>query len=307
MQIGVLGLNHKTASLSLRETFAEVLTQVSMRFPALTLSTCNRSEIYFSDSDGAAFQTALLSYLKTVLPYSFEQHLYTFFGQECFVHLAKVCSGLDSAILGECDIKRQVKRAYLEQMDVATKEIHFVFQKSFQIAKDLKARFAMSMWSYDLPHRVKDTLMQHSAHSVLFVGYSAINRSVLNVCDGAFDISLATHVDQVPYKKETSTPHPSWASYDALVVARHGNVLSKDDPMPSVVIDLGVPRNVSPDVTASLYNIDMLQELVHIQKKKHIEEIARAKELLLLQVNTKLAQFNRYKEYKRIPLFAYAQ
>ena len=298
MQIGVLGLNHRTASLALREAFALATERLCSH--ALVLSTCNRSEIYFSDADGAEFQTRLLEELKTVLPVSFEQHLYTFFGRECFLHLAKVCSGLDSAILGECDIKRQVKRAYLDQSSVATKDMHFVFQKSFQIAKELKDRFDMSAWSYDLPHRVKDTLFSHGVKNVLFVGYSAINRRVISVCENTFDFAIATDAD-ISRKVCGKDPDPTWLEYDAIVVARHGQVLRKDDPLPQIVIDLGVPRNVDPSVDRIVYNIDMLQDGMQSETVMHAKEISYASELLITLVNTKLTQFNRYKYHKRIP------
>ena len=115
----MLGINHKLADLKLRELLAKasqrrfgagISTHGSHHF--ILLSTCNRTEIYFCSDDLAATHTYLLSILRNEVDEEFDQKLYSYFGRDCFHHLARVTAGLDSAIVAETEIQGQVKKAY---------------------------------------------------------------------------------------------------------------------------------------------------------------------------------------------------
>ena len=119
MRIGVLGINHKSSELPVREMLARAClckfakqAEIAQELYCVVLSTCNRTEIYFSADDLAVAHTLILSCLREEVPEPFEHKLYTYFGFDCFLHLAMVTSGLDSVILGESEIQRQVKIAY---------------------------------------------------------------------------------------------------------------------------------------------------------------------------------------------------
>src|SRR3984957_2397898 len=148
MRVGVIGINAKSSELSLREHLAKATVKLfgaealdALQFGFLFLSTCHRTEIYFSSLDLAATHSVILQLLRQEIDLPFEHNLYSYFGDECFTHLAKVVAGLDSVILGEGEIQRQVKRAY-ETAQVYRKlpaPLHFLFQKSFKIAKELRS------------------------------------------------------------------------------------------------------------------------------------------------------------------------
>jgi glutamyl-tRNA reductase len=128
MHIHCLGLNHRSAELSIRERLSfheESIKAALSRFgcglgsePAaisemVILSTCNRVEIY-AVSAQPAFE-ALESFLVQVqgLPATeFRPHLYRFLDEEAVAHLFRVAAGLDSLVLGEPQILGQVMTAF---------------------------------------------------------------------------------------------------------------------------------------------------------------------------------------------------
>ena len=146
LRVGVIGINFKTADLSLREAIArgaETLSGEKALFfshPTILLSTCNRTEIYFSADDLAEAHSDLLALLRTVIPEPFEPRLYSYFGIDCFAHLCRVAAGLDSAILAETEIQRQVKAAYLRSSNLVSLpgSIHYMFQKALKVGKAVR-------------------------------------------------------------------------------------------------------------------------------------------------------------------------
>jgi len=140
MRIAVLGINHKSSDLELREQLARVVQRsllgespIAEKLGLVVLSTCNRTEIYFSQEDLAAAHTELLAHLRSEIPVPFEHKLYSYFGADCFTHLALVTAGLDSLIPCETEIQRQVKMAYAHGClyRKLPSAVHFLFQKSF--------------------------------------------------------------------------------------------------------------------------------------------------------------------------------
>src|SRR3989344_6313118 len=97
--VGVLGVNHKTADLNLLEAIALAASGLNGNpftpYPIVLLSTCNRTEIYFSsnDHDLTVVHSQLLAYFRKTLDGFFEQAFYSFFGIDCFFHLCRVAAG----------------------------------------------------------------------------------------------------------------------------------------------------------------------------------------------------------------------
>jgi len=153
MKIVVIGLNHKTAPIEIRERLSfnpaqaeDFLTLLGQRFPTeefVLLSTCNRVEIYtVSDRDGWGSGREIIASLAEVkdLPAaSFATHLYQYTGAEAVTHLFKVTSGLDSMIVGENQIIGQVKDAYKLACHVKTsgKTLNRLFHSAFTTSKEV--------------------------------------------------------------------------------------------------------------------------------------------------------------------------
>jgi glutamyl-tRNA reductase len=126
MKIFVLGLNHKTAPLEIREKLAFDSTETSMALGELKkrfsqaefvlLSTCNRVELYCAGKHchGAdpAKLAEFLSEFHNIELDKFNRFLYTYEDQDAVKHLLMVSSSLDSLVVGEAQIVGQVKESY---------------------------------------------------------------------------------------------------------------------------------------------------------------------------------------------------
>ncbi len=123
MSIILVGLNHRTAPLQLREKL--VLRDYSLQraleslrskhqtvYEAVILSTCNRLEIYAVVDAGWASIDGFIAGLQNISLEQVLPHLYHHEGMEAARHLMRVACGLDSMILGETQILGQVTRAF---------------------------------------------------------------------------------------------------------------------------------------------------------------------------------------------------
>ena len=125
MSLIVVGLNHRTAPVSILERVAiseenlpKALHQLGTYEHVLEgaiLSTCNRTEIYAMSPKFHAGVQDLRNFLGEfchVAPEDLADHLYTFHEDGAVRHLFRVASGIDSMVLGESEILGQVRRAY---------------------------------------------------------------------------------------------------------------------------------------------------------------------------------------------------
>ncbi len=159
MELLILGLNHHTAPLSLREKVAygpEELTDAigkirsSLSSPekggiaeAAILSTCNRTELFCAAEDPAAARTALHHFLaeqKSVPLAELEEHLYCLQQEEAVRHAFRVASGMDSMVLGETQIVGQMKNAekHARSCGGLGLYLNYLFQKTFAVAKEVR-------------------------------------------------------------------------------------------------------------------------------------------------------------------------
>lgn len=153
MEILVLGVNHKTAPVEIREKFnippnkaeglLKDLQERQIFKERLLLSTCNRTEIYGvgENADEMSFKTKqfLSEYSKMRLS-DFEDKLYVLKQPDSVEHLFSVASGLDSMVIGETEIIGQVKDAYrsAHKNHQTGKVLNTLFQRSFKVAKDVR-------------------------------------------------------------------------------------------------------------------------------------------------------------------------
>ena len=189
MSVVVIGLNHRSAPVELRERFAFTETQIpialqQLRESGLTtetvvLSTCNRVEIYAVTplAPEAAF-AELKKFLIAHHAYdgALGDELYTFAEPHSLQHLFKVAAGLDSMVIGETEIFGQLKKAY----DLAFTHkftgarLNKAFQRAFNVAKHLRTetniqRGSVSVMSVavELAEKIFTSLAEHE---VLIIG-----------------------------------------------------------------------------------------------------------------------------------------
>ena len=148
MTISVIGLNHKSANIDIREKFAFSPDNASLLLrrikkennihEVLVVSTCNRTEIYTDSESGSK---DLKGWLMTDKEYrSLAPHLYEYQEEDAIEHLFKVVAGLDSMVVGESEVLGQVKTAYkiaLENKTIDNK-LKRLFEYSFSVAKNVR-------------------------------------------------------------------------------------------------------------------------------------------------------------------------
>jgi len=155
MHIVIVGLNHHSAPIELRERFAFRREQLPGAFARLRsdvglqeaaiLSTCNRVEIYAGvpQLDGTIDRLCrFLSEHGGVAPEGLAASLYSLTEPESVRHLFSVASGLDSMVLGEGEILHQVKHAYEWARDEGAtgKCFNALFQRALNAAKAVRTQ-----------------------------------------------------------------------------------------------------------------------------------------------------------------------
>jgi glutamyl-tRNA reductase len=150
MPLQILGLNHNTAPVEIREqvVFAgddlpralKSLIELDGVDEAVLLSTCNRTEFYVMTNDGG--RGRLQSWLQDVrhLDPSFSDSLFTLQGDDAIRHIFRVACGLDSMVLGEPQILGQLKDAFrhAQQNDALGQKLSLLFQHTFAVAKKIR-------------------------------------------------------------------------------------------------------------------------------------------------------------------------
>ena len=155
MEIVLVGLNHRTAPVEVRERVsftteqalqaAEELRSRGILEETLVLSTCNRSEVYgVPPEEVRKSATSLASYLSafhSVKPEALSASLYHHYDREAVRHLYRVSSGLDSMLLGEAEILGQVREAYrtAHGHGVTGPVLNRLFQGALEVGKRVRS------------------------------------------------------------------------------------------------------------------------------------------------------------------------
>jgi glutamyl-tRNA reductase len=193
MNIHVLGLNHKTAPIDVREklsfpqdTLAAALTELKgcdFVEEDVILSTCNRTEIYAAVEDLGAGLDSLKRFIAgagSVSPRELESYFYSFSGKEAVRHLFRVAASLDSMIVGETQIFGQVKDAYVRAMEANTsgKRLNGLFEEAIRVGKRVrtetgigKGAVSVSTAAIELSRKIFESL---EGKKVLIVGAGKI-------------------------------------------------------------------------------------------------------------------------------------
>ncbi len=296
MQIGVIGINHRSRSLLVREQFARAFQSEfdtpTTRIPdSVLLLTCNRVELYFSSDQLASTHAYILQRLNSRGLSATSYALYSYFGKECFFHLGRVITGMDSAIFGESEIQRQVKLAYERRRKQTSlrHDLHYLFQKALKTGKALRNSYLAYPRDSELPRSIEKTTSwlgtDLKTASILLVGYSRLNRTIASFLQakGCRALALCTraqtaHISGVAILDWTILPQ--WQTYDVVICAtQHSTYVLKEGKgvkrgkNRTLLFDLGVPRNVDPALSyhPSVYlcHLSQLEKLLFVQEEKH--------------------------------------
>ena len=156
--MNILSINYKQATLEIRSYFSftkeeiqafreDLFKEISDIRQCVVLSTCNRCEIFVDGNNESVvlLQNFLCKY-KNVDYGSVVKLFNVFIGEKAIEHLTKVACGIDSMVLGEDEILRQIKEAYQDSLDSGATgyEFNTIFQMAISAAKDIKTSTGLS-------------------------------------------------------------------------------------------------------------------------------------------------------------------
>ncbi len=165
MNLILVGLNHKTADVNVREKLSfnkEALPRALcdlLELPeideTLILSTCNRMEVAAAVRDPSKGFDNIVKYLSETFSIEREMlhpHLYFYSEGEAIKHIFRVVSSLDSQVIGESQILGQVKSAFETALSHKTSSVllNKVYKKAISVAKQVKTQTAISRFRVSL-------------------------------------------------------------------------------------------------------------------------------------------------------------
>jgi glutamyl-tRNA reductase len=186
MPLHILGLNHNTAPVEIREQVIYSgddiaralgeLVQLQGIDEAVILSTCNRTEFYLETDDSGLL--ALESWLKSdqSLGQDAEAALFTLNNEEAIRHLFRVACGLDSMVLGEPQILGQLKDAFrrAEQSATVGSQLNRLFHHTFSVAKKVRTDTEIGTSpvsvAYAAVNLANQFFAEFSKHTALLIG-----------------------------------------------------------------------------------------------------------------------------------------
>jgi glutamyl-tRNA reductase len=292
MRISLVGIDHQTAPVALREKVAISTSRLDEALRLLgtflsrgiILSTCNRTEVYTIDSDTRHGEKASLDFLRARVnmpDVDLPQHVYLLEDRAAVEHLFRVACGLESMIVGEFEVLGQVGHALeaAEKAGMASLSLRHIFQSAVRTGRRVReetgiSRNALSVSSVavDLAAGVVGDLKRGK---MLLIGAGEAGRLVAKaakdrgiskmVVVGRTEeraSSLAAKLGGTPVSssalgEELLTTNMvvtcAAAPHRILSVAQVKRAMGKR-LLPLVIIDIAVPRNVEPAV-AKIKNV----------------------------------------------------
>tara|TARA_Y100000389_G_C17415714_1_gene493571 strand:+ start:325 stop:1566 length:1242 start_codon:yes stop_codon:yes gene_type:complete len=324
MTISVIGLNHKSASIDVREKFSftveasALLLRRIKKNPKINeiilVSTCNRTEIYTDSETGAQ---DVKDWLMTEQEYqSFTNHMYIHQEEDAIKHLFKVVSGLDSMVVGESEVLGQVKTAYkvaLENKTIDSK-LKRLFEYSFAVAKNVRTNTDIGgnaiSFMYTSILLIKKVFSIIEEKKCLLIGAGEMTELALKYLksNNVNDITICNRKEEKGKKLASENDcrysHLNNLStiiheYDIIITSTSsslpligkGNIedaLNKRNNESLVIIDLGVPRDVESQIktldNVYLYTIDDLGEIIEQNYKIREKSIKEAEEIIKFKI-----------------------
>ncbi len=324
--IGLIGISYKTSSLDVREKFSlskeeiipfsELLQNETGISDIVVLSTCNRTEIYFSQNKHEFHAASKLVY-KTLKHFKGVEHkawqsFFSYANEDAVTHLFEVASGIDSMIIGEDQIIGQIKNAYLHCTEAALTDavLMRLFQKSFEASKRVRTETKIKMGTTSVSsaavQKCASLFTDLFGKRVLLIGAGETGSLVLQSL-GKNGVQKLTVSNRTPEKalklaaRHNCVPLPfdqvanHLYLYDIVIVATGSaiplitlemaeNSIKSRNGNQQVFVDISVPRNIEKDVekldSVTLFTIDDLQSVVNTNMEKRKESISTASSII---------------------------
>lgn len=329
--IGLIGISYKTSAVEVREQFSlakeeiipfsELLQKETGISDLVVLSTCNRTEIYFSQ-DKYDFNLAAKLVYKTLKHFKGieKKHWHSFYSsadKDAVKHLFEVASGIDSMVIGEDQIIGQIKEAYMFCTEAALTDavLMRLFQKSFEAGKrvrtETKIKLGTTSVSGAAVQKCINLFNNLSNTRVLMIGAGETGSLILQNFhkNGNPKITVTNRTEDKARKLAerhncTLLPFEQVSGhlflYDIVIVATGSKKplvtremvelsLETRKNEPQVFIDISVPRNIENSIeeldAVQLFTIDDFNEVIHSNIKKRKDSLETAHEIISEIVN----------------------
>lgn len=348
MPITCIGLSHHTAPVEVRERHAFPTSRMAEALVALRdyeavkeaamLQTCGRLEIYAELDDyergTAQIKSFLANFRHGTTGYDIDSYLYTRLGHEAVEHLFRVCTGLDSMLIGEAEILGQVKDAYVAATRAKSlgRSLHHLFREAVAAGKTARAQTRIGGESVSMAtaavEAARARLGTLEGTSILVVGAGKMGRTAVKRLrqEGARRVIVANRtvarsrelIEGAGFGEAVELPELVEAISAAdVVVASTGAsnfvldeekvraAMARRPGRPLFIVDIAVPRDVDPAVTqvdnVSLVDIDGLKSVVNERLDLRREAIPQVEEIIAEYV----ARFeNWYRTRIAVPVIA---
>ncbi len=288
MQLLILGLNHKTAPVEVRERFSIPKQSVRQGLAnlndyegineAVVLSTCNRSEMYAVVDDAKEDLPTLKQFLfdLTGNDEDIDEYLYHFVDEECIRHLFNVASSLDSLVLGEGQILSQVKEAYAMAREAGTTStvLNTLFHRAIATGKRVRTETRIQYNSVSVSYAAVELAEQElhglKGRNVLIFGAGKMAELTLQHLrshgvdkvlvanrhlERAQELAARFEGEAIPFEGALKRA----VDVDVIVTSTGAphyvvkpwetqRLMTKRGGRPLFFIDIAVPRDVDPDV-----------------------------------------------------------
>ncbi|MCV6610517.1 MAG: glutamyl-tRNA reductase [Amphritea sp.] len=321
MALLALGINHKTASVSVREKVAFAPEQMSEALAqacdlahlkeVAILSTCNRTELYCStELEGTRALLEWLGGYHDLDPDELQQCSYAHWDQEAAQHMMRVASGLDSLVLGEPQILGQLKSCYAVAQDsgVVGAELARLFQQTFAVAKKVRTDTAIGENPVSVAY-ASVSLAQHifsdlSSSKALLIGagetielvarhlfesgvkeMTVANRTLVRAEALAAEFSAkAVLLGDIPEALEDADIVIASTASQLPILGKGAveSALKKRKHRPIFMVDIAVPRDIEPEVA----ELDDVYLYTVDDLKEVIEENVRSRETAAREAET---------------------
>ncbi|MBV8068169.1 MAG: glutamyl-tRNA reductase [Candidatus Eremiobacteraeota bacterium] len=327
MPITCIGLSHHTAPVEVRERHAFPASRMAEALVALRdyeavreaamLQTCGRLEIYAELDDYergvAQVKSFLANFRHGTTGYDIESYLYTRLGHEAVEHLFRVCTGLDSMLIGEAEILGQVKDAYVAASRAKSlgRTLHHLFREALAAGKTARAQTRIGGESVSMAtaavEAARARLGTLEGASILVVGAGKMGRTAVKRLrqEGARRVIVANRtiarsrglVADAGFGEAVELPElvEALATADVVVASTGASSFVLDEERvraamarrpdrPLFIVDIAVPRDVDPAVTAienvALVDIDGLKSVVNERLDLRREAIPQVEEII---------------------------
>src|SRR5215469_6566724 len=284
MRYQLIGVNHKSAPLEVRERLAipesrlpdtcRDLTAYPGIEEGMVISTCNRVEIITHTTNGHADLRGFLHQHFHLDPDELDPHLYEFREKDAVRHLFRVAASLDSMVVGEAQILGQVKEAYATARAVGAvrAQLDQLFSRAFAVAKRVRSETAVGSSSVSIASVAVELAKKifgnlHGKH-VYLVGAGKMSELAARhlMAHGCASIFVANRTYDravsLAYKFKGHAIHfedlhntcdradiviTSTGAPHAIFRREHGEgFLARRKNRPMFFIDIAVPRDVDP-------------------------------------------------------------